>query len=92
MGSQGAILACNEGIFQGEPPKIKPVNTVGCGDSMVGAFAVALHNGNKPQDALAYGVAIASANALSKETGSFNQDDYENIITQVRINEIKKRG
>lgn len=92
LGSKGAILGSKEGIFHGVPPKIKPVNTVGCGDSMVAAIGVALQNGSSPQDALAYGVAVATANALSKQTGNFSQEDYQRIIGQVTISELEKRG
>lgn len=92
LGSKGAILVSDEGVIQGTPPKINPVNTVGCGDSMVGAFGVALQNGDSPQKALAYAVAVATANALSMETGNFSHDDYDNIIGQVTISEIEKRG
>ena len=42
LGGDGALLVCEKGIYQGKPPKIEIANTVGCGDSMVGAFAVAL--------------------------------------------------
>ena len=41
LGGDGALVVCEEGIFHGKPPKLKAVNTVGCGDYMVGAFAVA---------------------------------------------------
>src|SRR5699024_4647147 len=48
LGGDGALLICKEGVYHGKPPKIKVVNTVGCGDSMVGAFAVGLKQQKKP--------------------------------------------
>ena len=35
LGKDGALLVCEDGIFQGRPPQMKALNTVGCGDSMV---------------------------------------------------------
>ena len=54
---EGAVLVCEEGVFHGQPPKIEPVNTVGCGDSMVAGFAVAMSRGLGAQDALRLAVA-----------------------------------
>lgn len=85
LGGDGALLVCKEGIYQGRPPKIEVVNTVGCGDSMVGAFAAALDREDTPEDCLKYAVAVASANAMSQSTGSFEKEDYEKILEQVTI-------
>ena len=61
LGGDGALLVCEKGIYQGKPPKIEIANTVGCGDSMVGAFAVALEKKMEPEAALKYAVSVASA-------------------------------
>lgn len=67
LGKDGALLVCEKGIFHGMPPKVEAVNTVGCGDSMVGAFAVAFERSYTEEEALRYAVAVASANAMSPE-------------------------
>lgn len=81
-------MFCREGIFHGKPPKIKVVNTVGCGDSMVGALAVALFRGYEPQKALQFAVAVASANAMSPSTGYFDPDVYIKLVDQVKVSKI----
>lgn len=85
LGKDGALLVCDQGIFHGMPPKIKAVNTVGCGDSMVAAFAVAFHRGYPPEESLKYGVAVSAANALSARTGHFEQEELERIYPCVRV-------
>lgn len=85
LGGDGALLVCEKGIYQGKPPKIEVVNTVGCGDSMVGAFAVALEQNMEPENALKYAVAVASANALSPSTGTFDPAKRDEIIKTVEI-------
>lgn len=88
LGGDGALLVSEEGIYQGKPPKVNVVNTVGCGDSMVGAFAVAFERGYEPQKALKYAVAVATANALSPNTGEFAPDDMTELYEKVEIIQI----
>ena len=88
LGKDGALLICEDGAFHGKPPKIEVINTVGCGDSMVGAFAVALERNYSPQEALKYAVAVATANAMSPHTGDFNPKDLEGLLGQVVVNTI----
>ena len=85
MGGDGALMVCEDGVFTGRPPKIDVVNTVGCGDSMVGAFAVAMERGLAPEEQLRYAVAVSAANALSPATGSFKQQDFEGIFSEVVV-------
>lgn len=89
LGSDGALLVCKEGVYHGKPPKIEVVNTVGCGDSMVGAFAVAMERGYSNIDSLKYAISISAANAMTFSTGSFNSDDVDNIFKNTTINKIQ---
>lgn len=85
LGKDGALLVCEEGIFQGRPPRVEVVNTVGCGDSMVGAFAVALERKYGVKDALRYAVAVAAANAMSPNTGDFDPQNLEGLLEQTAV-------
>jgi tagatose 6-phosphate kinase len=85
LGSDGALVVCKDGVFHGKPPKITPVNTVGCGDSMVGAFAVALSRNFEIKEALRYAVAVSAANALTMATGSFQVSHMEELLPKVTI-------
>lgn len=85
LGGDGAMLVCAEGIYQAVPPKVKVVNTVGCGDSMVGAFAVALARQLPPQEALRYAAAVGTANALSPNTGDFDPELLPVLLDQTAI-------
>lgn len=89
LGGEGALLLGREGIFHGKPPKMKVVNTVGCGDSMVGALSVALFRNYEPEKALQFAVAVASANAMSPSTGYFDPDVYAKLVDQVKITKIE---
>lgn len=88
LGSDGALLVCKDGVYHGKPPKVEVVNTVGCGDSMVAAFAVAMERGYSNIDSLKYAISISAANAMTFSTGSFNSEDVDNIFENTQINKI----
>ena len=52
LGGRGAILIHGQKVYHGIPPKIQPVNTVGCGESMVAALTVGLSQENSPEECL----------------------------------------
>ncbi len=88
LGGDGALLVCKEGVFHGKPPKVEVVNTVGCGDSMVGAFAVALKRGMNPTEMLRFAIAVATSNALSPNTGDVRAEVYEPLLAKVSIEKL----
>lgn len=88
LGTDGAVLVCDEGAYHGKPSKIKAVNTVGCGDSMVASFAAALEMNKRAEECLAYAVAVSAANALSMRTGYFEQDNLDTILDGVTVSRI----
>lgn len=88
LGAKGAVLVCEEGVFHGQPPKIQPRNTVGCGDSMVAGFAVGMSRGMSAPEALRLAVAVSAANALTISTGSYEQADFERLYPLVTIQQL----
>jgi tagatose 6-phosphate kinase len=88
MGKHGAIVVCDEGIYEGNPPDVKVVNTVGCGDSMVAAFAVSLSRKYTMEKSLQFALAVSSANAMCKQTGFFYPEDLQRIIDDGKITKL----
>lgn len=89
FGGDGALMLTKDGDFRAKAPEIKAVNTVGCGDSMVGALAVAFHRNYEPEKALQYAVAVASANAMSKDTGNFDPDEGKKLLLQTQVEKLE---
>lgn len=85
LGGDGALMVTEEAVYHARPPKITPVNTVGCGDSMVAALAVGLKRGESPQECLKFAVAVGTANALTHSTGNFRQEDLDWIYPEVTV-------
>ena len=83
MGSKGALLSCDEGDIIACPPAVEVVNTVGCGDSMLGAFAVAVIRAMSAEESIRYAVAVGTANALSPSTGSFDIKEMQKLLPQI---------
>lgn len=88
LGKEGALVACDEGVYRGYPPEVEAVNTVGCGDSMVAGFAVGMSRGLSTKEAFRTALAVSAANAMNMETGAFEAAVYECLLPQVRIENI----
>ena len=88
LGVQGAAMVCDEGIYKVIVPKIKTVNTVGCGDALVGGFALGLSQNLTTLDCLKQACAIASASALSATTGCFLFEDMQRIYQEIIIDKL----
>jgi ribokinase len=70
LGARGAVLARDDGIgntqtFYQPAPRVNVVDTTAAGDCFVGAFTVALTEGQNPEDALRF-AAYASALKVTK--------------------------
>lgn len=63
LGASGAVLVTSEGAWVASPPPIKPVSTVGAGDSSVAGYVLAESSGAAAPDRLRTAVAYGSAAA-----------------------------
>lgn len=89
LGKDGALVVCDEGIYRATTPDIKVVNTVGCGDSMVAAFAVCMSRKLPMQETIKLAMAISTANALQVETGYYIKKDMKKIYDLISVQIIK---
>lgn len=88
LGAQGALMVSHEGTFRATPPKIKVINPVGAGDTLVGSFAVALAQKKPTSECLVFALSCATASCLSTGTGRFDQSVAAEIQKQVSIKKI----
>ncbi len=89
LGSDGAIVITDEHVYHGKPPKINTVNTVGCGDSMVAGFAVGIQRGYSIEEMIKFAVSVSSANALTMETGYFEEHHRKKLFDKVKVTVIE---
>ncbi|MCR4909417.1 MAG: 1-phosphofructokinase [Lachnospiraceae bacterium] len=88
MGIDGSFVVSGEGAFRAKVPRNTPVNTVGCGDSMVAGFAVGFEKGLSMEETLRLASAISGAAALREETGFYVEEDMKRIFDQVEITKL----
>ncbi len=84
-GSQGAELFTRDVSIHAlaRVDEEEVVNTVGCGDALLGALVAGLVRGKALRDAFADAVACASATALSSGTARFDPETYRRLREKV---------
>lgn len=88
LGGDGALVVTKDQVYHGKPPAIKTVSTVGCGDSMVAAFAVGFTRGYSMEETLRYAVAVSAANALEMATGHYTPENREKLLSRVEVEKL----
>lgn len=88
LGAEGVVLACAEGVFRGRVPDVRAVNPVGCGDSMVAAFAVGLARRMPVEAMVRLALAVSAASAMNNRTGWFERDDFESVAKRVQVERL----
>jgi 1-phosphofructokinase family hexose kinase len=88
-GKQGAVLVRADGCISGVAPDAGKVHrTVACGDHLLAGFIHSLWNGHSPADALAEGVALATARAVSADLEIFDFQKFSPLRGQVAIERV----
>ncbi len=85
MGAKGLLYINNREIMYAKAPQVKAVNTVGCGDSVVAAFAMAHEQGMSNEELLKFCVGISAANATTLESAVIPMDKAEELMEQVKV-------
>jgi len=93
LDEEGALVVTGNGVWSVIPPRVKVVNTVGCGDAVVGGIACHLDRfdrGHVPDDGqiadgLRMGVAAAASNAGHLAGGYVDKAEYEKFLSEVAL-------
>lgn len=87
-GAEGAVIAAAAGAWWATPPAIEPGSTVGAGDSMVAALAVALVNGLSHPEALRLATAAGAGTASLPGTQVAGKSLVDRLLPDVQIQEV----
>lgn len=85
MGNKGLLQITKTKVIKAVPPKIKKVNTVGCGDCVVAAMILGMIQGLNDEDTMKFAAGVSAANATTLESGMIPQDTMEKLIQDVVI-------
>ncbi|CEP68206.1 Tagatose/fructose phosphokinase [Moorella glycerini] len=92
LGEAGALIRTREAFFKIIPPRVVAVNTVGCGDSFVAGFAVALARDDSLLTAAKLATAVATASATSLGTGECKIELVEKLMLQLEVYDISSHN
>lgn len=88
MGADGAIAGSSGEVWHAVPPQVKPVSTIGSGDSMVAGIAHILSCGGALAEALRWGTAAGAATAMTDGTEICSRDQVLSLLDQVQIRQL----
>lgn len=85
MGVKGILYVKEGEILRAKVPKVRAVNTVGCGDSVVAAFAMGFLQQMDSRELLRYCAGISAANAATVENGVIPMELAVELAQKVEI-------
>lgn len=88
LGARGAVLACNDGIFFAEAPKIKALSTIGAGDSSIAGFLAAFKDGKSAEECLRRAVAFGSAACMTEGTKPPQEKDIQDLFDKINVKKL----
>jgi 1-phosphofructokinase family hexose kinase len=85
LGAEGAIATNRQEVLHVRPPQLTIKSAVGSGDCMLAGITYGLSHSFSFANAIKYGVAAGTANALMVGAGVFSQDDFECVLSNVTV-------
>lgn len=89
LGAGGAYLVRDGETYFADAPAIKPVSTIGAGDSLIAGFIAAYAAGEGAEDLLRSGVAAGSAACLTPGTAAPERAVYLSLRERVAVVSVK---
>jgi tagatose 6-phosphate kinase len=80
LGEEGLFLADGQQTYFQQAKKVKAVNTVGCGDTVVASLAMSCLEGEDAEMMLRKAAALAAANATTAENGQIPMQTYLELL------------
>jgi 1-phosphofructokinase family hexose kinase len=90
LGTEGAVLADAAGCWHAAAPPLQTDSAVASGDSFLAGLVAALIFGRDLREALRWGVAAGTANALARGGARFSREQFDLSLTRVRSSEVAR--
>jgi 1-phosphofructokinase family hexose kinase len=87
-GKDGAVMACQSGVYIGKSPDIEPKSTIGSGDSMIAGLLWALDSGLTDEEALRWGLSAGAATAVTDGSEIGRRKVIEILFEQSSVSKI----
>ncbi|MBA2133888.1 1-phosphofructokinase [Capillibacterium thermochitinicola] len=89
LGALGAVMASEEGTYHAIPPKVKPENTIGAGDSLMAGFIYGMVSDRPLAECLRLGVASGTL-AVTDQATSVAKPQFEAVLAMEKRVELKR--
>ena len=89
MGKKGLLTVSGGKVFFASAGKVKALNTVGCGDSVVASYAMSVLNGERNEEAIRRAAAISAANATTLVSADIPKETAEELLENITVEELK---
>ena len=74
MGGRGMVYVDDDESYYVSAPHVQTISTVGCGDCVTAACAIAMTDNMETQEMLRFATAVGSANAMTMENGIIDKN------------------
>ena len=86
LSTQGIVAFYQGKAYEAIPPKIKPLCTVGSGDSLLGGIIFGLQKRKEIEEILRIGLSCGIANALTKGAGILKKSHIRGFYGKIKVN------
>lgn len=83
MGARGIVYVDDEVSYYVSAPHVETVSTVGCGDCVTAACAIAMTEHKEVKDMMTFASAVGAANAMTLENGNIDPDVVQKLMGEV---------
>ncbi len=76
------------GRYEARIDQLEPVTTVGSGDAFLAGYVAARHEGGRPRECLAFGVACGAESTQHFGAGTLDRREVERLLPRVELHEL----
>ena len=88
MGSKGLLSVTEHGVLYTKASGVEPLNTVGCGDSVVASYAMSYVMGENEEEAIVRACAISAANATTIESANIPLATAKDLMNKIIVEKM----
>lgn len=88
MGNKGLLSVSDQGVLYAKTTVAEPINTVGCGDSVVASYAMSYVAGESEEKAIVHACAISAANATTVESANIPLETANALMNKIIVEKI----
>ncbi|MFV9566958.1 1-phosphofructokinase family hexose kinase [Thermoanaerobacter mathranii] len=88
LGSDGSLIVSENEAFRIYPPKVKVINTVGCGDVFFGSSIFKLYHKSTLRETFKFATAVSASKAMKLMTSEFDINEALRLLDDVLIKDV----